>query len=291
MYNFTKIAVSVLTASAYLMVFGRASIITYNSPESLSMDAQESWGVTQIGDELQISYGSGTNFFQYGVLHLDSGYFRLNYGAESGWGTSIVLLPAFWSDGHYYQGAPLVSTWTIEGPNLALSVSGEIGGLNISSQIVISPPTSRSISAQVTSIVNGNIMLDDRPGEAFKPVFLSSMHISSAIWDTQAAYAGCHSIPIPGSSWIIPPDPPVLAYSFGLLGGTSNWKINAPTIDILLDTPMQLVGWVTPSADPNDDNVGFWAATDKVLPSWSYRIIASSAISLQCTFLPLAIKN
>ena len=289
--NFLKIfIVAVLTASAYLMASGGASNIADTRPVNLRKSIQESWSVTRVGDELQIAYGSDTNFSQYGVLHLNSGYFRLNYGPDSGWGTSIVLLPAFWSNGHYYQGAPSISTWTIEGQNLALSVSGQISSLNIYTQVVISPPTSHSIFAQVVTTANGNIMLDDRPGEAFKPVFLSSMHISSAIWDTQAGYVGCQSIPIPDSNWIISPEQQILSYSFSLLGGTSDWKIKAPTIDILLDTPMQVVGWVTPSDNPNDDNVGFWAATDKALPTWSYRIIASSALSFPCNFFPLVIK-
>ena len=35
---------------------------------------------------------------------------------------------------------------------------------------------------------------------------------------------------------------------------------------------MDITGWVTESTDPNDDNVGLWAAADEVLDSWEYVI-------------------
>jgi hypothetical protein len=32
---------------------------------------------------------------------------------------------------------------------------------------------------------------------------------------------------------------------------------------------MQITDWVTPSKDPNDDNFGFWAASDQMFLSGS----------------------
>src|SRR5947207_5417377 len=55
------------------------------------------WSVSRNGNILQIGYGSGASFPQYSALDVNSAYFRLNYGPGSGWGTSIILLPAFWS--------------------------------------------------------------------------------------------------------------------------------------------------------------------------------------------------
>lgn len=245
----------------------------------------ERWAVTLVGDILQIAYGSGTNFPQYGALHLTSSYFRLNYGPTSGWGTSVVLFPAFWRDGIYYQGAPVTEySWQVVNQSLVIFISGTINGLNVSSQIILSPPSGNSIVAQVTTTVTGSVQLDNRSGEAFKPVMLSSMHISSTRWDTRMAFVGSQCFNIPVDGWIIPPPFPI-NNTFGLVGGTSEWKTNAPTVRIELDRPMQVTGWVTPSVDPNDDNVGFWAAVDEVLPSWSFRIIVSSEHDTVCRFM------
>ncbi len=255
------------------------------------MQGVSSWEVAKVGNELQISYGDGNNHPQYGVLHLDSGYFRLNYGPSSGWGTSIVLPPAFWSGGTYYQGTPVTAAWQIEGSNLVLSIAGTISSLHVNIQVELLPPGQGSISAHVSTTVEGSLPLDDRPGEAFKPVMLSSMHISSTIWDAQAAFIDCRTFPIPASGWLIQPPPQLNAQKFGLIGGTSTWKANAPTMWILLDQPRQVAGWVTASVDPNDDNLGFWAASDAVLSSWSYTAVAASGLRIGCSFLPSVFKN
>ncbi|MCS7286952.1 MAG: hypothetical protein RMK30_08135 [Anaerolineae bacterium] len=248
------------------------------------------WVVNQRDTVLEIAYGSGTHFPQYGALHLESSYFRLNYGPNSEWGTSIILLPAFWSNGVYHQGAPITASWKVMGSNLQLAITGTIASLSVRAQVDLFPPAAESMSAQVAVTVEGSVPLDSRPGEAFKPVMLSSMHISPTIWDTQAAFAGCQTWPIPESGWLIPPTPPVSTSFFGLLGGTSEWKPNAPTIWIVMDRPMQVAGWVTASHDPNDDNVGLWAAAEAVLPSWRYRIIALSGTHIHCSVIPLILK-
>lgn len=247
----------------------------------------ETWDVTHSGNELQIAYGSGTDFPQYGVLHLDDSYFRLNYGPTSEWGTSAILLPAFWSGGTYYQGAPISATHQIEEEDLVLSITGTIstptGSLAVSSEVRLLPPVKDvAITARVTTTVtvSGSVPLDNRPGEAFKPIMLSSMHIAPTVWDTQAAYADCHFYSIPASGWIV--QPPAVERIFGLVGGTSTWKSNASTIEVGLDQSLQVTGWVTSSSDPNDDNVGFWAVSAEILPSWSYTITAVPEPTIRC---------
>lgn len=37
---------------------------------------------------------------------------------------------------------------------------------------------------------------------------------------------------------------------------------------------IDITGWVTASADPNYDNVGFWCASEGLLASWSYTVTA-----------------
>ena len=254
------------------------------------------WLVTEVDDELHIAYGSDVDFPQYGLLHLDSGFFRLNYGPASGWGTSVILLPALWSDGVYHQGAPVDATWQVEGAELILTVTGTIASLDVSLTVRLYPPVRNlRILADIEATIEGSAPLDHRPGEAFKPVMLSSMHISATQWDTQAACAAAQSYAIHEDGWIIWPH--VVDQTFGLIGGTSEWKVNAPSVLIELAEPMTITGWVTPSEDPNDDNVGFWAASDSVLSSWSYRIYTSSVE--KCTdppagwdlFLPLVLRT
>lgn len=233
------------------------------------------WMVDREDDEVRIFYKRGARLSQYGVVHTTSSYFRLVYGPSSGWGTSIVLLPSFWSGGVYYQGAPVKVTCRIVNPNLVLTLRGTIHSLTVTVRVVISPPTASSITAQVRATVSGSVSLDTRPGEAFKPVMLSSMHISKTVWDTSRACTDTKCYTIPPSGWIIPPRPVVKSLSFRLVGGTSTWKTNAPTVKITFPVRRQIAGWVTPSSDPNDDNVALWAAANTVLAAWNYTILVS----------------
>lgn len=243
---------------------------------ALPVSAQ-TWLVQQRGTVLEISYGSGTHFPQYAALHLDSSYFRMVYAPQSGWGTSVILLPAFWSQGRYYQGAPVTASWRTEGKDLVLSVSGAIAGLRVSLEVRLAPPSAYSFVAEVrTTNVTGTVLLDNRPGEAFKPVMLSSMRISATQWDTRVAYVEGRIIGLPSSGWVL--NPAVTASRFGLIGGTCSWKVNAPTMEVILrqPRPLQITGWVTYSTNPNDDNVGFWAASSQVLRSWQYNLRATA---------------
>ena len=141
-------------------------------------------------------------------------------------------------------------------------------------KVRLSPPSGDSISAVVNMEVAGGIDLDDRPGEAFKPLTLPSMNVSDEWWDTQSAFVASDSFVIPASGFLIPVNPGVFGSQLGLHGGTSCWKVNAPTIEVTLDEPLQITGWVDPDFDPNNDNVSFWAASDEVLPSWQYTVTA-----------------
>lgn len=232
-----------------------------------------SWTTTLNGNILQIARGSGADYPQYGALHLNSGYLRLVPTRTSGWGTSVVLLPSLWTGGAYHQGAAITATPTSDGDDLLIAFAGTIAGLQVQGQVRLSPPSGGAIRAVVNVIVIGTVTLDaGRPGEAFKPVMLSSMHLSPTVWDAQAATIGSQTYPLPTEGWVL--QPPVIGNLFGLTGGTSTWKTNAPTVEITLDRDLPITGWVTDTADPNDDNVGFWAASDTVLASWSYTIVA-----------------
>lgn len=247
-------------------------LVTQVSVIAESTSPQKSWKVSQKGNIVRIFYGSGSDYPQYAALHLDSSYFRMNYGPNSGWGTSVILFPSFWKNGNYIQGAKINSKWETLGTDIILSISGKVDGLNVMGEVRIIPPKENMISAKVKINTKGDIVIDERRGEAFKLVMLSSMHISDDKWDCQAAYVDSKPFKLPESEWIV--EPPLSGEIFSLKGGTSSWKKNAPTIEILLDQKRWITGWVTESKNPNEDNIGFWAASDIVLPSWGYTIIA-----------------
>lgn len=270
---------SCATTSASANVPSTALKKTATGATSHLNTATNTWSVDQSGDILQIGYGSGSSFPQYAALDLSSSYLRMVYSTTSQWGTSVVLLPALWSSTacptDYCQGAPITASWQTVNSKLRLSIKGTIATLNVSSTVTLTPPKNNIFSAQISTIVSGSVKLDNRQGEAFKPVMLSSMHISSTQWDSQAAFIGTQTYSYPVSGWII--RPPVVANDFGLQGGTSTWKTNAPAVEIILNQGRQVTGWVTQSSNPNDDNIAFWCATSKVLPAWSFSITAEAA--------------
>jgi hypothetical protein len=239
-----------------------------------AIPATDAWKVSRLGEQLRVFFGDEQHRPQYAVLHLNSSYFRMTCGPPAGWGTSVVLLPVVRSGG-LHQGGAVTAETRIEDPDLVLDIAGDIASLSVASEVRLSPPSGNRVVARVTTRVRGRATLDSLPGEAFKPVFLSSMHVSPVRWDAAAAYAGHRRWPLPSAGWII--DPPVNAQIFGLLGGTSEWKPNAPTLEIALDRPLLVGGWVTPSEDPNDDNVGLWAGTDSLLNSWRFSITVAPA--------------
>ncbi len=211
--------------------------------------AVNSWIVTQSGTILSMAYGTGSNFPQYAALDLSSGYLRLVYSQSAVWGTSTIIVPALWSGGIYYQGAPITATWKTDGTDLIISFAGTISTLAFQGTARISPPANNSILAVVSMTTSGSVAIDSSPNEAFKPVMLSSMNISSNTWDAQSAYAGTQTYSLPASGWII--SPAVNGVEFGLNGGTSTWKTNAPTVDILLAQSLPITGWITNSSNPN----------------------------------------
>jgi hypothetical protein len=251
-------------------VTGETSFVAEIAPSS------RKWRVNVNHDNIvEIFYGNGADSAQYADLDLDSSYFRLNYGASSNsaLGTSVILLPSVWEAEVYSQGSPLLlKTWETVGTELILSVSGTISDQAVQGKVRLSPPDQNTLSATVTMEITDEVLNSKRQGKAFKPVMLSSMRISEDIRDAQSTYIDSQSFQIPSNDEVIMP--PIVGKVFGVKGRTSNWKANAPTIEVRLNQRMQISGRVTSSNDPNDDNVGFWATTEKIIPAWQYLIIA-----------------
>ncbi|MCD4782292.1 MAG: hypothetical protein K8T10_00525 [Candidatus Eremiobacteraeota bacterium] len=247
------------------------------TPTPTSTISIGTWSVKQNGTILEIAYSSGVDFPQYVALHTNSGYWRMIPGRDSGWGTSVIVTPSFWENSsgsaEYHQGTDVTVTWQEQGSDLLVNYSGTISGLNFEGTILLSPPAQDTITATVHVTTSGNINLADKPDEAFKPVMLSSMHISNSEWDCSESFIGSTTNSIPEDQWLV--SNPITDMVFGLKGGTSDWKINAPTIKITLPSSMPVTGWVTPGSNPNDDNIGMWPASNVVLRSWNYMITAS----------------
>lgn len=249
------------------------------------------WHVAHVDDHLNIHHGSGAERPQVAVVDLQSSYVRIVPEPRSGWGTSVVTQPSFWSGDALYQGTRVDATWAEVGPNLSIAMTGThttaTGSLTTFSEVRLSPPSNGAISMTLSATTNisGSVSLDNRSGEAFKQLMLSSMHVSSQQWDARLARVDETKIALPADGWLV--RSPVAGRAFGLLGGTSCWKSNAPSVAVELAEPMPITGWVDGSkTDPNEDNVGMWAASDAVLASWSYRVVARHSSVAHCLWLP-----
>lgn len=237
--------------------------------------AHGGWSVQQQSDDiLALSFGQ----HQFGAIHTDSSYARFVPSAASGWGTSCILAPSFWAGGRYEQGTRIEVAVEIQCERLRVHFGGTIAQLEFSGVLSMDAPVDDRLIVHV-EVMPANreaIQLDpDRPGEAFKLVMLSSMHESPTVWDASHAVIDGHAARLPTAGWIVP-EPIAGAGRFGLVGGTSAWKVHAPTVMIQLggDSRGDVTGWVTESTDPNDDNVGLWVATAAIPRAWAYDIEA-----------------
>lgn len=276
--------VAALIAAALLIAAGPGLAQARMVPRMPGEVTAKTWSVSRHGPILQIGYGRGTRFPQFAALDLRSGYFRMVYGTASGWGTSVLLLPALWSIAScptdYCQGAPVTARWRRSAADLVLSVHGTIATLKVAVTVTLLPPARSTLVARVTTRVTGTVVLDHRPGEAFKPVMLSSMHDTPTLWDSSVAFIGQRAYHFPAGGWII--HPPVTTRDFGLRGGTSSFKANAPTIEVSLALGRAVTGWLTTENPPdtNDDNVGLWCAARRVLPTWRFTVTAETGTHL-----------
>jgi hypothetical protein len=231
-----------------------------------------SWSLAWRGRVIEAGFGRGHHFPQYVALHADSGFLRLNGGPASDWGTSIVLLPSFWEAGRYNQGGPVSVSWQARRSTLILLFSGCLSSLQVHGEVHLAEPETDSITCDVWVSVEGYVNLDRRPGEAFKPVFVSSMHVSDKLWDVESIRIDSQHFAIPERGWIV--EPVVKGRRIALNGGSSKWKQRAPRVEVELDDCMDIAGWKSPSSDPNDDNIGVWATAIDVMHNWHYVITA-----------------
>jgi hypothetical protein len=237
-----------------------------------SMDSRGCWSVSRRGQLIEAGFGLGTHFPQYLALHAESGFLRLNGGPGSDWGSSVALLPPLWEAGRYAQGGPVSVTWKSFGSTSILSFSGRMSSLRVHGELHLREPGFEGFACDVFMSVAGDIRLDCRPGEAFKPVFASSMHVGDDRWDVESVCVDARRYTMPERGWIV--EPVVQGRRMVLNGGASRWKRRATSVEIELDERMIIAAWKSPSSDPNDDNVGVWAAADHVPRDWHYVMTA-----------------
>ncbi|HEY3781033.1 MAG TPA: hypothetical protein VGL56_08125 [Fimbriimonadaceae bacterium] len=242
----------------------------------------QTWSEQVVNNNsLQIYWNLNGQAVQYGVIDLTSGYMRMNYGPGSGWATSVDVMPCFWSGGNLYQGYPVTAAYSVSGSNLVVRLLGTMQGLTTIAAVTFYPPYLNRFCAMVSATTSGTVALDNRPGEAFKPIFLSSMNDSATSWDSKSTFAGTTVANYPNTTggWIIPGPSAVSATSWGVVGGTSAWKTNAPTISVTSTAAYPIAGYMSQDSNPNDDNVGFWASSTTVPKSWIFTVTASNGPS------------
>src|SRR5664280_36760 len=104
------------------------------------------------------------------------------------------------------------------------------------------------------------------------PMGLLPSYCNRVQCDNNSLIIGSGTYPLPASGWVVAS--PIPATHFGVVGGTSSWKTNAPTvvIDLAGISSPTVTGWMTLDTNANDDNGSLWAATTQVQSSWSYDI-------------------
>lgn len=238
--------------------------------------ASQLWQVTQshVGNDLRIFYGEGDERLQCAALHPNDGYFRL--APATAWGTSVVLPPTLWSRGRLRQKTALQTTWRVENDQLVCDATGQIDALKICLSLILAPPHNRKIVVDVRARTSGDIEIDARRGEAFKPAMLSSMRVFRNQWDANTLLIDRQTRNFDdaarGSAWLVAPDETIVARRFGFGGGHSAWKRDAPSVEIALEEAMPIAGWHARSHNPNGDNLALWAASESVLRAWNYTI-------------------
>ncbi len=259
---------------ALLCLWLQACSKSVTSPTAPTPTDSTRWIVSRNGDVLQASHGKDATYFQVVAFH-ESGYFRLAC-PTCGWGTSAVLTGGVWTaDGVYHQGTRTTLTFSsTPAGDLVIEFSGSLAdGLVCSGRVQVAPPTQNDVVATITVTWSGSVGLDRSRGwETFRPIVLSSMQVSPVTYDASVALLGSATVPIPVAGWLVPS--PVTTAAWGLRGGTSGWKANAPTLDVLMDRALPVNLWVTAATDPNLDNLGMFAGSSDLIPTMSYSLRA-----------------
>ncbi|MFZ2955886.1 MAG: glycosyl hydrolase family 17 protein [Candidatus Ozemobacteraceae bacterium] len=238
-------------------------------------------------DRISFTYGSGADFPVRGVLYKTDSHFRLTPTRDMGaWGSSFIIAPSYRKpDGSSTQFMPLTNvSCAIDGNDLIVGFSGACEGLTATGILRIFPPGENRLEASVSLEVAGDPAMGLNggvEGSGFQVARIESMHVDDSQWDCSSAIVGGgdggREFPIATlGTWLFPPSLGLTATRFGLRGGFSQWKPNAPTSLIELQSPLKILGYAKVTSDVNDDHVGIEACSGEVMHSYSFRIISSA---------------
>ncbi|HLF27526.1 MAG TPA: carbohydrate binding domain-containing protein [Anaerolineae bacterium] len=235
---------------------------------------------------------------QVAVLYA-SGYVRLKQNADPAspipFGSSFILGPAYWSNSSTYYHHPQLNqltidtTWLPNGP-LRLQAIGTNHAFNVAYELVMPPPRDRQTRLHVSQTYTAaagvtipSARRNERQG--FKLMQVSSMFINQGsvcaggqtdCHDSNAArFIGDdlvrHQVAFSGvtpSAFIFSSTRPLSNTWLDVLHtDDQSWQGNTPNVRIALDTrPLTRTitpqGWISATANPNDDNVGLWLHDD-----------------------------
>jgi len=245
------------------------------------------------------------------VAVIDSpGYLRLKPARDpSPFGTSFIVGPAYWSDpGPTYHHNPTLTVMNIDttrlnpstghGP-LQLTMRGHNGSFETTYEAALMEPGSTLISMEVTQswCATTTISIDGNrqaQHEGFRLAQFSSMFLDAATYHDSDS--GCYQ----GSSGtdfesafanenrLVFSAPDALGRPWVKVrhSDESGWQGATPSTLICLSDSGRLPrttpqGWITQSADFNDDNVGLWINDDGAPGTWASQDTTSVAYSLR----------
>lgn len=237
----------------------------------------------------------GVDMPQVVVLNA-SGFVRLKQNAQPAgqpipFGSSFVLGPAYWPSEAMYHHSPAVASleidtaWLPGGP-LRLRATGTNHDFGVVWEMTLPAPRDRQTRLQVTQTLTATapVVIDPvrrAESQGLKLVQVSSMFIASGC---DGGLTGCHdsdalrlidaTLERRQIAFGAAPSGTLLLGSGALLGSTwldvlhtddTGWQGNTPNVRIALDAldparPVAAQGYITPTTNPNHDNVGAWLA-------------------------------
>ncbi|RLC67971.1 MAG: hypothetical protein DRI48_00870 [Chloroflexi bacterium] len=232
-----------------------------------------------------------------------SAFVRLKQNADPApaipFGTSVVLGPAYWAGGVYHHSPTLdnvsiTTDWLPSGP-LRLAISGTNADFEVGYEVTLPSPSDELTRWHVAQYYTATAPISLDSGrldshEGFRLAQFSSMFINQS-GSCGGGDGGCHDSD--GARYIAADgtrrqvafadvDGGWMFSSTATLGDVwldalhsddQSWQGNTPNLRLALDavpeagtvTPQ---GWISPTADPDQDNVGLWLHDDSVT-AWS----------------------
>lgn len=239
----------------------------------------------------------GSSLPQVAVIYA-SGFVRLKQNANPApvipFGSSFILGPAYWSEGAYHHTPQLtrleIDTSELPTGPLRMRAEGENGAFDVTYQLTLPPPRDRQtrlhVMQEYTATTAVSIDFTRRQNvEGFKVAQISSMFINEDS-TCDGGHVDCHDSN--GARFIgddlqryevtfaVVSSPTFLFSPTISLGSTwldalhtdnQSWQGNTPNVRIALDTlptnhTITPQGWITPTTDPNNDNVSLWLHDD-----------------------------